>query len=202
MRDSVRPLWWLSVVCLLCSVALAAKKGTVRGLPVGTTASAEYGAFVKLARCAPSADQRQAVESLFGQLKERRITIKPSLCKLLALADGEQLIALCKKTALFFSHVDNTRVKNSGCLSSMIQSKKHINGFIGQEDTAIAMLAASPRLSSVTSMCHSKGVPATGSLKNLFSWPIWQVNGEFRDCLLYTSPSPRDRQKSRMPSSA
>ena len=26
--------------------------------------------------------------------------------------------------------------------------------------------------------------------------------GKFRDCLLYTSPSPRDRQKSRMPSSA
>ena len=25
---------------------------------------------------------------------------------------------------------------------------------------------------------------------------------EFRGCLLYTSPSPRDRQKSRMPSSA
>ena len=26
--------------------------------------------------------------------------------------------------------------------------------------------------------------------------------GEFCSCLLYTSPSPRDRQKSRMPSSA
>ena len=26
--------------------------------------------------------------------------------------------------------------------------------------------------------------------------------GRFSDCLLYTSPSPRDRQKSRMPSSA
>ena len=25
---------------------------------------------------------------------------------------------------------------------------------------------------------------------------------EYNDCLLYTSPSPRDRQKSRMPSSA
>ena len=25
---------------------------------------------------------------------------------------------------------------------------------------------------------------------------------QYRDCLLYTSPSPRDRQKSRMPSSA
>ena len=28
------------------------------------------------------------------------------------------------------------------------------------------------------------------------------VRGQARDCLLYTSPSPRDRQKSRMPSSA
>ena len=28
----------------------------------------------------------------------------------------------------------------------------------------------------------------------------WQA--EAKDCLLYTSPSPRDRQKSRMPSSA
>ena len=26
--------------------------------------------------------------------------------------------------------------------------------------------------------------------------------GKLKDCLLYTSPSPRDRQKSRMPSSA
>ena len=83
MKGSVQPLWWLSVVCLLCSVALAAKKSTLRDLPVGTAASAEYGAFVKLTRSQPTADQRQAVENLFGQLKERHITIKPSLCKLL-----------------------------------------------------------------------------------------------------------------------
>ena len=33
---------------------------------------------------------------------------------------------------------------------------------------------------------------------------IWAFHkkAQFRDCLLYTSPSPRDRQKSRMPSSA
>ena len=29
-----------------------------------------------------------------------------------------------------------------------------------------------------------------------------EINGELKSCLLYTSPSPRDRQKSRMPSSA
>ena len=28
------------------------------------------------------------------------------------------------------------------------------------------------------------------------------LNSQLEDCLLYTSPSPRDRQKSRMPSSA
>ena len=31
---------------------------------------------------------------------------------------------------------------------------------------------------------------------------IGSVTGSSRNCLLYTSPSPRDRQKSRMPSSA
>ena len=29
-----------------------------------------------------------------------------------------------------------------------------------------------------------------------------QVYADYQGCLLYTSPSPRDRQKSRMPSSA
>ena len=31
---------------------------------------------------------------------------------------------------------------------------------------------------------------------------IKELHSKFKDCLLYTSPSPRDRQKSRMPSSA
>ena len=31
---------------------------------------------------------------------------------------------------------------------------------------------------------------------------VKEAEGSFTNCLLYTSPSPRDRQKSRMPSSA
>ena len=34
------------------------------------------------------------------------------------------------------------------------------------------------------------------------SGEVWKVLGNVKTCLLYTSPSPRDRQKSRMPSSA
>ena len=33
-------------------------------------------------------------------------------------------------------------------------------------------------------------------------WVNYQYKHEYNPCLLYTSPSPRDRQKSRMPSSA
>ena len=39
------------------------------------------------------------------------------------------------------------------------------------------------------------------STLRLRPWTL-AVEGEVKNCLLYTSPSPRDRQKSRMPSSA
>ena len=35
-----------------------------------------------------------------------------------------------------------------------------------------------------------------------FDQPLVDATNQFITCLLYTSPSPRDRQKSRMPSSA
>ena len=31
---------------------------------------------------------------------------------------------------------------------------------------------------------------------------LWVIEDDIRDCLLYTSPSPRDKRQSRMPSSA
>ena len=40
---------------------------------------------------------------------------------------------------------------------------------------------------------------AEEAFKTILTWLGEDPN---RDCLLYTSPSPRDRQKSRMPSSA
>ena len=63
---------------------------------------------------------------------------------------------------------------------------------------------------SFSSMFSGKGLPCERDVTAILSWPVWQVNSEFNPelpntpntCLLYTSPSPRDRQKSRMPSSA
>ena len=48
--------------------------------------------------------------------------------------------------------------------------------------------------------CHSDGGPYT--YERLKYEELHFKVGELETCLLYTSPSPRDRQKSRMPSSA
>ena len=179
--------WFLALLLSqFCSVVVAAKKSGVHDLSIATSTTSEYDAFLKKARFVPSTQQQKAVESLFFQLKARHITIKPTLCRLLALAQSDQLLPLCKKIALFFSHVDNTRIKNSGSLSSMIRNKKHIRDFIGQQDSDIAMLATLPCLSAVTGMCNNRGIPDAQTVKSLLSWPAWQVDGEF-SCDLFRS---------------
>ena len=45
-------------------------------------------------------------------------------------------------------------------------------------------------------------VRETGAVPGLAGFAVGVAAQECYDCLLYTSPSPRDRQKSRMPSSA
>ena len=57
---------------------------------------------------------------------------------------------------------------------------------------------------SLAFFAYSRGLPLTirSTLAPLFGKSLSGPLGHFIDCLLYTSPSPRDRQKSRMPSSA
>jgi len=43
---------------------------------------------------------------------------------------------------------------------------------------------------------------ASGDTENLMGFPMDEQIKVWENCLLYTSPSPRDRTRSRMPSSA
>ena len=58
----------------------------------------------------------------------------------------------------------------------------------------------------VSEICDELGEPHPKNIEQVYggdihsAWKIEFANKKF--CLLYTSPSPRDRQKSRMPSSA
>ena len=49
---------------------------------------------------------------------------------------------------------------------------------------------------------HSTGNGTTERDQHLGPRAVRNISAMLRSCLLYTSPSPRDRQKSRMPSSA
>ena len=66
--DRYKAVGWFLVLLLLsqvCSVVVAAKKNVEHSLPVDTTASCEYGAFLVRTRFELSAEQQRAVENLF-----------------------------------------------------------------------------------------------------------------------------------------
>ena len=56
----------------------------------------------------------------------------------------------------------------------------------------------------VAATAFSFGAPAFAADSELvvFDWGGYEDEMFFQDCLLYTSPSPRDKRQSRMPSSA
>ena len=56
-------------------------------------------------------------------------------------------------------------------------------------------------LNSLAALAITGDNPVTGS-GTITLGTTGGSTGQYLDCLLYTSPSPRDRQKSRMPSSA
>ena len=76
---------------------------------------------------------------------------------------------------------------------------------IGQRRKVVVIVAyVPPSLDADTSQkVLDKLIELIGTYKRRYNSPYVLVGGDFnKRCLLYTSPSPRDRQKSRMPSSA
>ena len=57
-------------------------------------------------------------------------------------------------------------------------------------------------LGGLINAVFAKSYDEISIVPNFFLTPLTYLGGIFYSCLLYTSPSPRDRQKSRMPSSA
>ena len=62
--------------------------------------------------------------------------------------------------------------------------------------------SAPPTASAPSFSAQSQDVCATGVSVGIQTFGTGFSGGKTNSCLLYTSPSPRDRQKSRMPSSA
>ena len=65
-----------------------------------------------------------------------------------------------------------------------------------EETTSDTLLDPSAPTLSEGEYFLSDGIKGTGDV------PEWYIADKYKSCLLYTSPSPRDRTRSRMPSSA
>ena len=75
--------------------------------------------------------------------------------------------------------------------------------FLGSRFVMLNLLSSAKYKTGVIAE-YLKTIPKDDPYSNFYAFPIWEVKqfDASQTCLLYTSPSPRDRQKSRMPSSA
>ena len=91
----------------------------------------------------------------------------------------------------FFSAVDNKRIKNTSCLSSMLNTKKHIRAFAAQNEDHLRLLATNPQLRQIASMCDRRGVPDPIHAEAIVEWECWKTNGIFNHELFRTFASMR-----------
>ena len=124
-------------------------------------------------------EETEAAKQLFERLKSKKVRIKPSLYKLLARVNRENLPAFCAKAAIFFGSL-TASIKDTGCLTSMLgNGKKHIRDFAGRKDSELEYLAGLDTLRAFSSMCNRKGLPKQADVEAVKGWAVWTVDGQF-----------------------
>ena len=80
---------------------------------------------------------------------------------------------------------------------------KHMVDMTGHRDHTMLDVSVISAVQELAGARQTRVLTLTSVRGQIFVRPRAQITaGEAATCLLYTSPSPRDRQKSRMPSSA
>ena len=122
--------------------------------------------------------ENRAARQLFETLKRTNIRIKQTLYKLLASVDRKELPTFCAKASVFFDSLTAT-IKDTGCLTSMLKNKKHLQDFAKRKDAELKYLAGLDTLRALSSMTHGKGLPGEAKVKAMLDWPVWKVDGQF-----------------------
>ena len=123
--------------------------------------------------------EREVAKQLFEHLQHKNLKIKASLYKLLARVGRKELPTFCAKASVFFSSLTTT-IKDTGCLTSMLQNKKHFRDFARREDSELEYLAGLDTLRTFSSMNNGKGLPEQAKVKAVLAWPEWKdENGQF-----------------------
>ena len=122
--------------------------------------------------------ENKAARQLFETLKRTNIRIKQTLYKLLVRVDRKELPIFCAKASVFFDSLTAT-IKDTGCLTSMLKNKKHLQDFAKRKDSELKYLGGLDTLRAVSSMNNGKGLPDEGKVKAMLGWPVWKVDGQF-----------------------
>ena len=127
----------------------------------------------------------------------------------LPLRDGVGIVVLNSKNKVFVAkRIDNPKNFWQMPQGGKDESENYFEAAIRelQEETSIKNVTLIKEIDDFITYLlpnHLLGIIWRGKFKGQKQkWFIMKFNGSDNDCLLYTSPSPRDRQKSRMPSSA
>ena len=132
----------------------------------------------------------QNAERLLKTLRERKIELsknrsKPPFYTLFARLKAFSIIekpelfsTYFAKATVFFSAVNTTQIKNTGCLSSMLQTKSQIKGFAEQSEEDIRAIVGQPFLKQISSMRNGKGFPTRAQVGVFIAIPClkqgWQ----------------------------
>ena len=116
-------------------------------------------------------------------------TLFSRLSKLSVTKDAETIRKFFVKATIFFSAVNPAQTKNTGCLSTMLDSNTHITNFANETEDNLRLLAGNPYLKQITSMCNRKGVPDPVQAAEIIEWDCWKIDGKFSFDLLRTFSS-------------
>ena len=126
--------------------------------------------------------------------------------KFIALTGAVVIFVVSTLAALLLSLASETRTFNSQTLRTTQQINEKVTSAIGTLYSMGAAHQASPtgfertqfELFAANLVTNQAAITATGRFNTLPNEDLEL----FKACLLYTSPSPRDKRQSRMPSSA
>ena len=85
---------------------------------------------------------------------------------------------------MFFSVVDAQQIKNTRCLTSMLNTKTQIQQFAKEHEDNIRSVAASPYLRQISSMCNGRGIPTAEEVNDFVGLAVFKGEGEGY-CLLF-----------------
>ena len=130
-----------------------------------------------------STEETEAVRTLLNVLEQRKIKINDKFYQLIAMVatassaetnKGQNVfINYCHNGTVFFTNLPPNS-KQTSILTSVLISQTHVQDFAKRTQNEIKSLAEMKELSTILSMCCTKGLPSLEAVKELLNLPHWK----------------------------